>query len=144
MNAIQINPNLLQLYTQMTKNEILLHMTLRSLAEAGKVRRNVAAICRVIGKRNRQRVRDAEHGLQKRGLLRVRTVGTRDFWYLSEMPVDSSSAHRPDVATPSPAPRGVTPGRISSDSRPKRRRFWRRLRDAFVGTRLDDFEIEAS
>jgi len=136
MRTIEVNPDLLQQYTQMTKNEILLHISLRSLAEGGKWKRNVRQFAKFIGT-SEQRIRDAEYGLIRRGLLRVHLIRNRRWWYIYDPPVGEDMTEEALIPVPNAAP-GVQAG----NGEKKRRSLWRKIRDAFVGTRLDNFDLE--
>ena len=136
MRTIEVNPDQLQQYTHLTKNEILLHISLRALAEDGKWKRNVRQFAQFIGT-SEQRVRDAEYGLISRGLLRVHLIRNRRWWYVSDHPVGEDMTERALISVPNAAP-GVQAG----NGEKKRRSLWRKIRDAIVGTRLDNFDLE--
>ncbi|MCZ6677847.1 MAG: hypothetical protein O7E52_11420 [Candidatus Poribacteria bacterium] len=99
MKTIQIPLDLLSQYAALTKNEILLYLAIQGLATAGKMKRNLLQVSRRLGK-TEQRLRDAEFGLKKRGLLPIHWVGNQRWW----------SAHA------EPHPDGLNP----SDSTPAR------------------------
>ncbi len=84
-----------------------------------------------------QRVRDAEFGLIRRGLLRVHLIRNRRWWYIYNHPVGEDMTEGALIPVPNAAP-GVQEGH----EKKKRRSLWRKIRDAFVGTRLDNFELE--
>jgi hypothetical protein len=135
MQTIEVNPTQVKQYTQMTKNEILLHISLRARSpEGGPLKRNVRQFAKFIGT-SEQRIRDAEYGLQSRGLLRVHLVQNRRWWYVYDAPIGKTPPSIPPIATPQ-----LLPQATDTDEK-KRRSVWRKIRDAIVGTRLDDFEL---
>ena len=136
MKKITITPDLLQQYALMTKNEILLHMAIKSLADDGRIKRNLNQIGKLLSKR-KQRLLDAEYGLKQRGLLRIYWISGRRWWYLYDQPVGESPSESNDLA-PLPA---ATPA--VTDEKPKKRRgILRKIRDALVGTPLDNFDLD--
>jgi hypothetical protein len=124
MKAIEVSPELVSLYTEMTKNEVTLHMGIRALSEDGKLKRNMSAMGRALGK-CRCRLYDAEFGLKRLRLLSVHYVreGLRDvpYWYVYEQPVGQK-----------PEPVVVeTNGGVYESRKPMS--IWRKFRNAIVG-----------
>lgn len=136
MNEIKITPEILQQYALMTKNEILLHLALRTLASDGKMKRNVRQMCKMLEKTER-RVRDAEDGLKRRGLLRIHWIRNQRWWYVYDHPVGEEMTEGALISVPQAAP-----GVQECKEKKKRRSLWRKLRDAIVGTRLNNFDLE--
>jgi hypothetical protein len=135
MNTIKTTPDLLKQYAGMTKNEILLHMALRSLAAEGKLKRNVLAMCRVLSKTER-RLRDAEYGLKKRGLLRIHLMRDQRWWYVYDTPINAASTPNPSL----PAP--LAQSTIQVDVQPKPRSLLRRFGNWLTGAQIDRFDLE--
>jgi hypothetical protein len=71
MTPITINPEQLLHYAPLNRNDIILHMALLSLAEEGKLRRNLSKMSRLLNK-PRYRLLEAEFRLKRQRLLRVR------------------------------------------------------------------------
>jgi hypothetical protein len=119
----------------MTKNEILLHMALRSLATEGKLKRNVLAMCRVLSKTER-RLRDAEYGLKKQGLLRIHLMRDQRWWYVYDRSINVASTPNPSL----PAP--LAHSTLRADVQPKPRSLLRRFGNWLTGTQVDSFDLQ--
>jgi hypothetical protein len=134
MNEIKVAPDLILLYADMTKTEIALHMAIRSMAEHGKLKRNMWRVSQILGK-CRRRLYDAEFRLKQRQLLYIhyQRHGTRDvpYWHVYERPVGTEA--RP-VAVIVKTDEGV-----KDELKPKS--IWRKLRAAIVGTELENFDL---
>lgn len=129
MNEIRITPDLLVQYGSLTKNELLLHMAIKSLAAEGKLLRNLNQIGRTISKR-KQRLLDAEDGLKRRGLLRIHWVGKKRWWYVYDAPIQANAPE----ATPLPAATG--------SNSPSPRGFFRKIYDVIFRTPLARFDLK--
>ena len=138
MNAIKVSPDLLMHYAQMTRNEVTLHMAIKALAEDGrKLKRNMYLLAKVLGK-GRNRLHDAEFRLKRKKFLQVHYTknGTRDipYWYVFDQPVGEEV-----IALPA-----IVKNEDAIEEEPRKKSVWRRLRDAIVGTELDNFDLTAS
>lgn len=138
MKKIEVSPDLLEQYAQLTKNEILLHMAIKAIAEEGKVFRNIAKTSQLLGK-TKTRIRDAEWGLKHRKLLRIYRISGQRWWYIYDQPVGENERVKEPTETNNP-PRTLPAVRV--DEPPQRRSIFRKIRDALVGTRLDNFDLE--
>ena len=87
MKTVEVNPEMLSQYARMTKNEILLHLGILMFATESKLERNIGQMCRVLDK-TEQRLRDAEYGLKRRGLLEIQWVDGRRYWQVFQTPSD--------------------------------------------------------
>jgi hypothetical protein len=149
MRSFEVSPELLQQYAQLTQNEMLLHLAIKAMSEdGGPAFRNLAQICQQLGK-TKPRLRDAEWGLKHKNLLRIHRVNGKRWWYIYDHPIgenETATKENPPIALPAvrqARPRLVTVDRLAQIDAPKKRRsVFRKLRDALVGSRLDDFEIE--
>ncbi|MCH8293356.1 hypothetical protein IH992_19920 [Candidatus Poribacteria bacterium] len=137
MNEIKIPPNLILLYADMTKTEIALHMAIRSMADHGKLKRNIWRVSQILGK-CRRRLYEAEFRLKQRQLLYIhyQRNGTRDvpYWHVYELPVGTEAIPLEAIVKTDEAVEGE----------PKPKNVWRKLRDAIVGTELDNFDLTDS
>lgn len=135
MKRIEVNPELVLQYAKLTKNEVLLHMAIKAIAEDGKVERNIAKMSQLLGK-TKTRIRDAEWGLKHHRLLRIYRINGERWWYIYDRPVGENEpvSTQIDPILTLPA--------VRIDEPPKRRSILRKIRDALVGTRLDNFDIE--
>jgi hypothetical protein len=134
MKNIEVTPEMILQYTTMDKNEVTLHMAIKALAEDGrKLKRNMYRMARILGK-ERVRLYEAEFQLKRKQLLQVHYVqeGVRDvpYWYVFDCPVGEA------VESPSIVKLDDVPAEP-----PKPKTIWRRLRNAVVGTELDDFSL---
>ena len=120
-NDIQISPELLTRYADSTKNEILLHLAIKSIASEGKVKRNINHIAVSLGKCPK-RLREAESRLKQRGLLRVHILGGKRHWYIYDEPIGKESI-RETIPIPT-TNRTICPS-------PKLRSLWHTIRQVF-------------
>jgi hypothetical protein len=137
MNDIQVSAELILQYATMHKNEVALHMAIKALSEDGrKLKRNVRQLSRLLGK-TPARLRDAEGGLKQKRLLQVHYTefGTGDipYWYVFDRPVNAEPL-LPSTYVP------IDSVSVSVEEE-KPKSIWRRLRDAWVGTELDNFDL---
>ena len=124
---IHIPPELLKHYAHSTKNAIVLHLAIKSIACEGKVKRNINSLAVSLG-RCPKRLREAESRLKRCGLLRVHLISNQRWWYIYDKPIGSTSTDDTDEAIPTPTP-------VSLEIEPpKRQGFWRKIRDAIIGT----------
>ena len=114
-NDIQISPELLTRYADSTKNEILLHLAIKSIASEGKVKRNINHIATTLGKCPK-RLRESECRLKRRGLLRVHIVSGKRHWYVYDEPIGTESVS--ERTTPVP----------TTNHSPKPHSLWRKIR----------------
>jgi hypothetical protein len=132
MKAIEVSPELVLRYAKLNRNEVVLHMAIRSLGEDGKLKRNIYRLAQILGK-DRGRVYEAEFQLKRKRLLQVHYVreGTRDvpYWYVYERPVGQE-----------PTSVVVKTEAVVYESQ-KPMSIWRKFRNAIVGTDLDDFSL---
>jgi hypothetical protein len=133
MRNIEVTPEMILRYAKLNRNEIVLHLAIRSMAEDGKLKRNLYDLCRMLGI-SRFRLREAEFGLKRKQMLQIHYTqeGQRDvaYWYVFDKPVSEAVVSRSivdldDVAVEAPKPKTV----------------WRKLRKAVIGTDLEDFSL---
>jgi hypothetical protein len=126
MNPITINPEQLLHYAPLNRNDIILHLALLSLAEDGKLRRNLSKMSRLLNK-PRYRLLEAEFRLKRQRLLRIHNIreGTKDapYWYVYDQPIGETPVETPAVVQTEP----------DAAEAPPNRPLFRRLRDAWVG-----------
>jgi hypothetical protein len=128
MTPITINPEQLLHYAPMNRNDIILHMALLSLAEDGKLKRNLSKMSRLLNK-PRYRLLEAEFRLKRLRLIRIHNIreGSKDapYWYVYEQPIGETQAETPAAVI-------QTEPDAAADAPPNRPLF-KRLRDAWVG-----------
>jgi hypothetical protein len=137
MNPIKINPDLILHYAPLNRNDIILHLALLSLAEEGKLKRNLSKMSRLLNK-PRYRLLEAEFRLKRLRLIRIHNIreGTKDapYWYVYDQPIGETQAETPAAAQPEIEPDAAA-------EVPPNRPLFKRLRDAWVGTEEDDFDL---
>jgi hypothetical protein len=135
MKSVTITPDQLYIYATLTKNEVLLHIALKSLSTDGKLKRNINQIGRLL-KKTKQRLRDAEAGLKRVGLLRVRMISGKRYWYVYNEPVLGLPHSSDEVASVGEAlPKG-------SAEPPKRPGLLKRFSHWLTGTQVGSFDLE--
>jgi hypothetical protein len=136
MTPITINPEMILHYAPLNRNDIILHLALLSLAEDGKLRRNLSKMSRLLGK-PRYRLLEAEFRLKRLRLIRIHNIreGTKDapYWYVYDQPIGEAPAEQPAAV--------IQTEPDAAAEVPQNRPLLKRLRDAWVGTEGEDFDL---
>jgi hypothetical protein len=125
MNTIEVSPELLLQYIGMNKNAVIVHLTMKAVAQDGKLERNIKTFSKLVH-RARDRVRDAEGELKRFGLLCIHRNGGVPYWYVYDRPT------RPE-AVQTTAVKVV----VETENQQKSKSLWQKIKYAFTGDDLD-------